>query len=221
MCVCVCLFIYLFIYLLAQIEIHKINSNDNNCEIVLNGQKASMNGIYICQCALLWNRHGVRQLTRAQADHNSCYSDSVRSLSRRLSISSERQQQQQQQQDLFSGSEHSFKNTAFTSMGLGATYAKVRQWNNSLKLVQRFDIVRSRTTSRALSCSTYSLRSRLFFTSAALVIQRRRIWIFAYVIKSSVIVAWQPTVVAVSLSSRHWRLLFFVKLPRPITPVTP
>jgi len=33
--------IYLFIYLLAQIKIHK-NSNHNNCEMVLNGQKGSM-----------------------------------------------------------------------------------------------------------------------------------------------------------------------------------
>jgi len=33
-------FIYLS-YLLAQIKIHKIDSNDNNCEIVLNGQKGS------------------------------------------------------------------------------------------------------------------------------------------------------------------------------------
>jgi len=31
-----------FIYLLSQIKIHKIDSNDNNCDIVLNGHKGSM-----------------------------------------------------------------------------------------------------------------------------------------------------------------------------------
>jgi len=35
-------FIYLFIYLLAQINIHKTNSNRNNCEMMLNGQEGSV-----------------------------------------------------------------------------------------------------------------------------------------------------------------------------------
>jgi len=41
------------IYLLAQIEIRRINSNGNNCEIVLNGQKGSMS-TYRCP---QWSLH--------------------------------------------------------------------------------------------------------------------------------------------------------------------
>jgi len=46
-----------FIYLLSQIKIHKIDSNDNNCDIVLNGHKGSMS-TYRCP---QWSRVGQKK----------------------------------------------------------------------------------------------------------------------------------------------------------------